>query len=400
METRHLLLAFVLLTHTLTTGMWWTAGTWMGLSSRAARYWLIASLGNGVGLCLTLIPGSGPTVLRVLTACSLAALGAIWLRQGLQVFLKLPRAETRQLVLSMTLMVFNILVCVPLDWQAAGVAISMGVVATTMSWSVRESFHPLSQEFNRGTAWAAALMFGAVALSAVVTGVSQMTPHWPWPWLQSHLETRQFVLTFVSVTLSILTSFVLGYIVVMRLVGRLEHLSLHDGLTGLLNRRAVEALLDREAQRLERFNQPFSILLIDIDHFKRVNDRLGHAAGDQVLIEVARRLQVEAREVDHVARYGGEEFCVLLPHTEHEGALQAAERLRESVCERPITWGNATVPVTISMGLVCANDPQESLQSLLRRADAALYQAKDGGRNMVVSAATKDDAATQDVQQA
>lgn len=400
METRHLLLAFVLLTHTLTTGLWWTAGTWMGLSSRAARYWLIATLGNGVGLCLMLIPGSGPAMLRVLTACSLAALGAIWLRQGLQVFLKLPRAETRQLALSMALMVFNILVCVPLDWQAAGVAVSAGVVAATMLWSVREAFHPLRQEFNPGTAWTAAVMFGVVALCAMLTGLSQLRPDWSWPWLQSPLDTRQFVLTFVSVTLSILTSFVLGYIVVMRLVARLEHLSQHDGLTGLLNRRAIEALLDREAQRLERFNQPFSILLIDIDHFKRVNDRLGHPAGDQVLIEVARRLQVEAREVDHVARYGGEEFCVLLPHTEHEGALQAAERLREGVCERPITWGNATVPVTISMGLVCANDPRESLQSLLRRADAALYQAKDGGRNMVVSAPTKDDSATPDATQA
>ena len=245
METRHLLLAFVLLTHTLTTGLWWTAGTWMGLSSRAARYWLIATLGNGVGLCLMLIPGSGPAMLRVLTACSLAALGAIWLRQGLQVFLKLPRAETRQLALSMALMVFNILVCVPLGWQAAGVAVSAGVVAATMLWSVREAFHPLRQEFNPGTAWTAAVMFGVVALCAMLTGLSQLRPDWSWPWLQSPLDTRQFVLTFVSVTLSILTSFVLGYIVVMRLVARLEHLSQHDGLTGLLNRRAIEALLDR-----------------------------------------------------------------------------------------------------------------------------------------------------------
>jgi len=94
-----------------------------------------------------------------------------------------------------------------------------------------------------------------------------------------------------------------------------------------------------------------------------------------------------------VARYGGEEFCVLLPHTEHEGALQAAERLRESVCERPIAWGTVNVPVTISMGLVCADNPQETLQSLLRRADAALYQAKEGGRNMVVSAPTPNEAA-------
>ncbi len=393
METRHLLLAFVLLSHTLTTGMWWMGGTWMGLSSRAARYWLIASLGNGVGLCLILLPGSGPAELRILTACSLAALAAIWMRQGLQVFLKLPRTEARHLALSMALMGFNILVCVPLGWQAAGVALSAGVVAVAMLLSVREVYHPLKREFNRGTAWAASLMFCVIALCAIVTGLSQLGPNWPWPWLDSPFETRQFVLSFVSVTLSILTSFVLGYIVVMRLVGRLEHLSLHDGLTGLLNRRAIEAMLARETQRLERFNQPFSILLIDIDHFKHVNDQLGHPAGDQVLMEVARRLQAEAREVDHVARYGGEEFCVLLPHTEHEGALQAAERLRESVCERPIAWGTVNVPVTISMGLVCADNPQETLQSLLRRADAALYQAKEGGRNMVVSAPTPNEAA-------
>ena len=393
METRHLLLAFVLLSHTLTTGMWWMGCTWMGLSSRAARYWLIASLGNGVGLCLILLPGSGPAELRILTACSLAALAAIWMRQGLQVFLKLPRTEARHLALSMALMGFNILVCVPLGWQAAGVALSAGVVAVAMLLSVREVYHPLKREFNRGTAWAASLMFCVIALCAIVTGLSQLGPNWPWPWLDSPLETRQFVLSFVSVTLSILTSFVLGYIVVMRLVGRLEHLSLHDGLTGLLNRRAIEAMLARETQRLERFNQPFSILLIDIDHFKHVNDQLGHPAGDQVLMEVARRLQAEAREVDHVARYGGEEFCVLLPHTEHEGALQAAERLRESVCERPIAWGTVNVPVTISMGLVCADNPQETLQSLLRRADAALYQAKEGGRNMVVSAPTPNEAA-------
>lgn len=396
MESHHLLLAFVLLTHTITSGMWWMAGTWMGLSRRAARYWLIANLCNGVALCLLLTPSSSSAVSRVLIACSLAALGAVSLRQGLQVFLKLPRAETRQLVLSTMLLVFNILVCAPLGWQTEGVLLSAGVVAITMIWSVREIFHPLRQEFSRGTAWTAALMFGAVALSAGVTGLSQLA--FDWPWLEGSLEIQQFALTFASVALSILTSFVLGYIVIIRLVGRLEHLSLHDGLTGLLNRRAIEVMLNRETLRLERFNQPFSILLIDIDHFKRVNDRLGHAAGDQVLMEVARRLQAAAREVDHVARYGGEEFCVLLPHTEHEGALQAAERLRERVCERPISCGDSEAAVTISLGLVCATDPKETLQSLLRRADEALYQAKNDGRNKVVSSPMSRDTPSSETQ--
>ncbi|MBP7131977.1 MAG: GGDEF domain-containing protein [Aquabacterium sp.] len=386
MESHHLLLAFVVMTHTLTSGMWWAAGSWMGLSSRAAHCWMIASLSNGLGLCLLLSPSLASSELRVLAACAFAALGALWLREGLQIFLKLPRAETRQLLLSIGVVAFNILVCVPLGWQAVGVAVSSTLVVLTMIWSMREVMQPLSQEFHRGVAWAALLMFGAIAVSSALIGLSQVEWGSPLPWLTISLDLQQFLLAFISVKLSILTSFVLGYIVVMRLVARLEHLSLHDVLTGLLNRRAIEAMLDREAQRLERFSEPFSILLIDIDHFKLVNDRLGHAAGDQVLIEVARRLQAEAREVDHVARYGGEEFCVLLPHTDHEGALQAAERLRESVCERPIIWGEASVPVTISMGLVCAEDPRERLPSLLRRADAALYEAKEGGRNMVVSA--------------
>lgn len=386
MESRHLLLAFVLLTHTLTTGMWWTAGTWMGLSRRAARYWLIASLGNGVGLSLMLMPESGPASLRILTASTLAALGAIWLRQGLQVFLKLPRNETRFMALSMSLIAFNLFLSVLLDWQTAGVTLSALVVGWTMLRSQREIFQPLCAEFNPGTAWTATGMLGAVTSFAALTAMTMLTPAWPWPWLAITVEAREFLLTFVCVSLSILASFVLGYLVIMRLVRRLEHLSQHDALTGLLNRRAIEQLLGREALRLQRFDKPFSLILIDIDHFKRINDRLGHAAGDRVLVEISRRLQAQAREVDRVARYGGEEFCILLPHTRHEGALQAAERLREAVCEQAVSWADMPVDVTISMGLVCADNPSETLQSLLRRADEALYRAKAEGRNRVISA--------------
>lgn len=400
MESRHLLLAFVLLTHTFTSGIWWMAGTWMGLSSRAARYWLIASLSNGMALSLLLMASSGPVIFRVLTACSLACMASMWLRQGLKLFLKLPRSDGRQLAVGLALTVLNLLVCMPLDMQATGVAISAWFVGSVMLRTARDIFGPLREEFSAGAAWAAAVVFGTVTLCAWTTGLSQVTPSWPWPWRSSHLEITQFVLTFVTLTLSILTSFMLGYIVIMRLVTRLEHLSQHDALTGLLNRRAIEQMLDREAQLLERFKQPFAILLIDIDHFKRVNDRLGHAAGDQVLVEVAARLKAKAREVDRVARYGGEEFCVLLPHTHHKGALLAAERLRETVSERPVIWSNVAVPVTISMGLVCAEDPSEPFETLMRRADAALYQAKEGGRNRVVSASMADDEWQPDIKRA
>ena len=103
-----------------------------------------------------------------------------------------------------------------------------------------------------------------------------------------------------------------------------------------------------------------------------------------MLCAVAQTLQAQAREVDRVARYGGEEFCVLLPHTDHEGAIQAAERLRDAVTQISIPWNNDTITVTVSTGMACALDTKEHLRSLLRRADEALYRAKAEGRNRVV----------------
>ena len=103
-----------------------------------------------------------------------------------------------------------------------------------------------------------------------------------------------------------------------------------------------------------------------------------------VLCKVAEALRAHAREVDRVARYGGEEFCVLLPHTEHEGAVQAAERLRAAVSQISIPWENETLTATVSTGMACARDTKEALNSLLHRADAALYRAKAEGRNRVV----------------
>ena len=157
-----------------------------------------------------------------------------------------------------------------------------------------------------------------------------------------------------------------------------------DALTGLLNRRAIEMMLEREVQRLQRFGQSFSVLMVDIDHFKRINDRFGHAAGDAVLSAVADTLRSQAREVDRVSRYGGEEFCVLLPHTSHEGAALAAERLRDAINQIQIPWDDDIITVTVSTGMACATDRHEHLRSLLRRADEALYQAKAEGRNRVV----------------
>jgi diguanylate cyclase (GGDEF)-like protein len=384
MEARHLLLAFILLTHGLTTTMWWVAGSWLGLSRHAARHWTVTSLTTGMALTLAVMPEWGSAPLRVTLASALVVLGAVSLRRGLQFFLKLRQTDGIHFMLGVGVALFNLLVCLPAQWHALGIVLSSLAVCWAMGRTAWESFQPVRVEFNAVSAWMfSGLLAMTVSVFALVA-ITNMTPGIHWPWENWSEASTQFATVFSSVALSILITFVLGYIVVMRLVRRLEHLSHHDALTGLLNRRAIEYLLDREDQRLQRFGDPVSVLLVDIDHFKRINDRLGHAAGDAVLCAVSRTLQAKAREVDRVARYGGEEFCILLPHTVDEGATQAAERLREAVNQIDIPWGDEHIAVSISTGLACATEPGEKLQALLKRADEALYQAKAEGRNRVV----------------
>ena len=164
-------------------------------------------------------------------------------------------------------------------------------------------------------------------------------------------------------------------------------LALTDGLTGLYNRRYLSVHLDGLLARLTDGATGPSLLLIDIDWFKRVNDTHGHAAGDAVLRALTARIAHHVRTFDLFARYGGEEFVVVLPETDRRVAEGVAERLRTVVCETPFRIAEVPgeLPITISIGLAVTADAHETSDSLLRRADAALYAAKAAGRNRVVS---------------
>ena len=160
---------------------------------------------------------------------------------------------------------------------------------------------------------------------------------------------------------------------------QLKLLSQQDHLTGLLNRRSIDAILQQELSRSERFDHPLSLLMIDIDNFKQVNDDFGHVYGDKIIKDVAISIRMHVRDVDHVGRIGGDEFVVMLVETDHNYAIQVADRMRHEVSK--LFNDRSEGKVTISIGHAVSEG--ESYIALIEKADRALYRAKKAGKNKV-----------------
>jgi diguanylate cyclase (GGDEF)-like protein len=165
---------------------------------------------------------------------------------------------------------------------------------------------------------------------------------------------------------------------------KLEKASREDPLTGLLNRRVLLEMATGEWARWLRYGTPFSLMLIDIDNFKSVNDRHGHLIGDRVLVLIANTIARSIRSVDMVGRYGGEEFVVVLPQTHSDGAVAAGHNLIHNIRRAYLRTDDLIIGITVSVGIATVSSDDENLDSLLQRADAALYAAKHQGKDRLV----------------
>jgi two-component system cell cycle response regulator len=164
----------------------------------------------------------------------------------------------------------------------------------------------------------------------------------------------------------------------------LTYRATRDALTNIYNRGAIMDVLEKEVARQGRSQHPVSVIFCDLDHFKQVNDTLGHLAGDEVLREVTRRMAAVMRPYDAFGRYGGEEMLCVLPDCEMTGALEVAERMRAAVADQPVATARGEVAITVSIGVATmSREEVSSLAELLQRADNALYRAKQNGRNCV-----------------
>lgn len=194
------------------------------------------------------------------------------------------------------------------------------------------------------------------------------------------LRNEQREIIGVYITVQDVTDFVLYE-------EKLATMAKTDGLTGIYNRRYLDQRLQEELDRSRRYNNPVSILLLDIDHFKNVNDTYGHLCGDYALRGIAAELHRNLRSIDILGRYGGEEFCCILPETPLDQAYNLAERCRTQIAATPLGCIDHQLSVTASIG-VAEQLPDETADSLIKRADDALYQAKHQGRNRVVCSLT------------
>ncbi|MDX1453750.1 MAG: GGDEF domain-containing protein [Oleiphilaceae bacterium] len=204
--------------------------------------------------------------------------------------------------------------------------------------------------------------------------------------------TEQYFDTLLYAYMSIATAIVfslLGFV-----IGRREYLitqmALRDSLTGLFNKRYFKSRLEQEIARHQRYNHPLSLIQIDLDHFKDVNDTYGHEGGDATLKHVAQILMDNCRKNEIAARVGGEELCVLATECDAEAAMAMAERLRQHIERANVSWQQHVIPVNASFGVACAKHTHDDWHSLYRAADTALYRAKAEGRNCVRLAREED----------
>jgi diguanylate cyclase (GGDEF)-like protein len=247
--------------------------------------------------------------------------------------------------------------------------------------------------FPRWLALAGIVLYGAMVIGgAAILGAgvvpTTLAPEAAFDGLDAATVTRRAA---ASLALFTLTFAVIAFVVERwrdREAGY-QRLASIDTLTGLTNRRRFLELADKELARSRRYGSAMALVLVDLDHFKRINDAHGHLVGDQALAHAARLLASAVRDVDTIARHGGEEFAILLPMTDVTGAAEVAERCARRVADTPLVVdGVGPIRITASMGVAaCVGGSCGSLDDLLRVADQALYRAKEGGRDRVELAA-------------
>jgi len=353
------------------------------INIHGVRYWALASLCISLALLFTFIP---LTVSRNWTILAGAMLmGAAFCLQflGIQAF-KTERCDWRTFCLCMLLLFTQNLIFSVIEPSAYNRAIANSLVYAVINGLAARHLLIRIEQPLRTAYWFTGATFAVMGLVFLVRAITvYVTPVGEYN-LYSSIPIDP--LTFFSASmLQLCLTF--GFVLMLnyRLAVDLQSIASRDAVTGVLNRRSLEEASAKLWARCSRTGETLAIMMIDVDHFKAVNDKFGHQVGDDVLRCLATVAEHAVRTDDYFARYGGEEFCVLLPATTEEAAVVLAERLRQAYADTKIEFDGKTIQSTISIGVADSEHTGLEFALLVAAADQAMYRAKQTGRNRVVA---------------
>lgn len=360
--------------------LWRVHGGYPGITS-----WIAANALQTASMAFLIFRADMPEAASIVLGNATTAGGYLFALHGINRFTgQPPQVRTSLALLALVVGGFVALLAVdaPPPLRAALISGVNAVVTLLTAW--RLLAFALSSEGMREVALIAAGLHGlhGVFLGARAVLVLAMPPlgSLTVPNAFQHVLFMEYAVAMVLLS----TMFIL--LITRRLQTDLNRLAAIDGLTGCYNRRALLELAEREIARCERSAADLAVMMIDIDHFKPLNDSHGHTVGDAILVQVVQRARATLRPVDLFGRYGGEEFCVVLPGLAPGDTLSVAERLRGAVAGVPCVVGNLSIGVTISLGVAHYGRDGRTVAELISAADVALYQAKTAGRDRVVLA--------------
>lgn len=378
LELAHLptLMLAVVMMFLMAALVWAVLGRHLRLLPGASALLALANLLLGLALVSEALRGLMPHWLSDIGSDLLGVAGFAVLRAAVPVVAERPPAW--RLGLLAWLLVALLWPLLPEERQ---VALSFGAISLMMGVACAEAWTLLRRELRPLPALGQLLPLLLVTLAVAARLVHALA----WPGLTAPLgadTSFNTIWLWLALLLCLLLNAAMAFLIVLRLVLRIQRLTRHDPLTDALNRRAFAEALARAQAELRR-GRPYALLLLDLDHFKPLNDSLGHAAGDAALCRVAASLRGALRSTDSLGRLGGEEFCVLLSPVEPDSARQVAQRLRERLQALDFRWEGRPWPLSASIGLALARPDEREAEAVLLRADAAMYAAKQAGRNQV-----------------
>jgi diguanylate cyclase (GGDEF)-like protein len=370
--------------------IWLVGGLVLRVARAATLHWAASNATLGIAVMLLYQRGHWPDPITFFGSDVAVLLGYLVMWRGVQVFASRGTSNLEHAaVLFTAVAVLAWLRATPADpAQQAAVLLTAAVSSYAVLRAAFEAYRYLRSDFDLATSVATVLPIVLIGVLLSGRAVLRWLAPGDVPARASTQEAEFGVFLLAALLAQLSQNLSLAGLVIARLIAQIRRLSVSDALTGAANRRRLEEVLAAEMARRRRTGRPLSLLVLDIDHFKQINDAYGHAAGDQALAATAALMRRASRGGDLVARLGGEEFCVVLPETDLAGAATAAERLRSALEQEHVLFEGHRLHLRASFGVAaCCGDAPESGSDLLRRADAALYRAKAAGRNRVEVAA-------------